>query len=171
MEEDFPARIEAVFPDRDAATAAARALSQRFDFDEAQLSIVSPDTGESPVHRNRYAFKDSGRRLQRRQIFATLVAFLLIGAGLGVLEFLGISALHPVVAGSILTALVLGAVVITVIGMLSWRPARVPVHHQPCEEEAVLVIHVHGVEDQYLLRQTLVQLGARIAGGSSASVS
>lgn len=172
MEEDFPARIEAVFPDRAAAAAAAKALTQRFDFDEAQLSLVSSsDPTESRVHRNRYAFKDSGRRLQRRQIMATLAAFLLIGIGLGVLEFLGISNLHPAVAGVLLSALVLGAVAITVIGMLSWRPARTPVHHRPCADETVLVVHVHGVEDQYLLRDTLLQMGARIEGGSSASVS
>lgn len=171
MEEDFPARIEAVFPDRDSAAAAAKALSQRFDFDEAQLSLVSSDPAEPGVHRNRYAFGDSGRRLQRRQILATLAAFLLIGIGLGALEILGISSLHPVVAGSILIALVLGAVVITVIGMLSWRPARIPVHHHPSANETVLVVHVHGVEDQYLLRESLLHMGARIEGGSSASVS
>lgn len=171
MDEDFPARIEAVFPDRDSARAAARALSQRFDFDEAQLSVVSSDSSHTRVHRNRYAFKDSGRRLQRRQILATAVAFLLIGIGLVALELLGISNLHPVAAGAILTGLVLGAVAITVIGMLSWRPARVHVHHQPTENETVLVVHVHGVEDQYVLRDALLQMGARIEGGSSASVS
>jgi hypothetical protein len=171
MEEDFPARIEAVFPDRDSAAAAAKALSQRFDCDEAQLNLVSSDPAEHRVHRNRYAFKDSGRRLQRRQILATLVAFLLIGIGLIALEILGVSNLHPVAAGVILSALVLGAVAITVIGMLSWRPARIPVHHRPAAGETVLVVHVHGVEDQYLLRDALLQMGARIEGGSSASVS
>ena len=171
MEADFPARIEAVFPDRDSAAAAARALSQRFDCDEAQLSLVSADTTEHRVHRNRYAFKDSGRRLQRRQILATLVAFLLIATGLIVLEVLGISNLHPVAAGVILSALVLGAVAITVIGMLSWRPARIPLHHRPSAGETVLVVHVHGVEDQYRLRDALLDMGARIEGGSSATVS
>ncbi len=171
MEEDFPARIEAVFPDRESARNAARALSQRFDFDEAQLSLVSRDASGPEVHRNRYAFKDSGRRLQRRQIFATLVAFLLIGVGLGLLEFLGISNLHPTAAGVILTALVLGAVTITVVGMLSWRPARIPVQHQPSAGETVLVVHVHGVEDQYVLREALEQMGAHLEGSSSACVS
>lgn len=71
MEEDFPARIEAVFTDHKSATTAVNALCQRFDFDEAQLNIVSPDELPSRIHRNRFAYKASGRRQARRQLAAT----------------------------------------------------------------------------------------------------
>jgi len=171
MDEDFPARVEAIFPSRDAATAAAKALCQRFEFEEAQLSIVSPEQLPPSVHRNRYAFTASGRRLQKRQLTATLIAFALIIVGLVLLHFIGVNTLPPGLTTVIMAGLILAAVAITVTGMLSWRPARVETRHRVREGETALVIHVHDVREQYALREALLGMGAHLEGAASASVS
>jgi hypothetical protein len=171
MHEDFPARIEAVFPDRDAAEAAARTLAQQFAFDREQFSIVSGDRSTSKVHRNRFAYKASGRRLQKRQLIATLAAFLLLGLGLSVVQLTGASALSPALTVIILSGLVVGAVIITVIGMLSWRPARIETRHRLREGETALVVHVHDVSEQYALNEALNKMGARVKSEVAASVS
>lgn len=171
MEEDFPARLEAVFPDRASADAAARALCQQFEFDEEQLSIVCTDQRGGKVHRNRYAFKASGRREQKRQLTATLVAFAVVGIGLGLLQVSGISKLSPGLTTGILAGLIIAAVLISVIGLLSWRPPRVETRSRLQEGETALVIHVHDVSEQYALRDALLKTGARVEGAASASVS
>jgi hypothetical protein len=170
MNEDFPARIEAIFPNRDAATATARALCQRFEFDEARLSIVSPDQLPPAVHRNRYAFKASGRRLQRRQVAATLIAFAVIIVGLTLLHFIGANTLPSGLTNAIMAGLILAAVVITVTGMLSWRPVRVETRHRARGGETVLVIQVHSVSEQYALREALLSMGAEVGSPASAGV-
>ena len=171
MDEDFPARIEAVFPDRDAATAAAKSLYQHFEFDKEQLSIVSDDQSANKIHRNRFAFKASGRRLQKRQLTATLIAFMLIGIGLCLLQISGVSSLSPGLTVTILSGLILAAVAITVIGMLSWRPARVETRHRLKKGETALVVHVRDVSEQYALHDALMKMGARVESEASASVS
>ncbi len=171
MNEDFPSRIEAVFPDRASAEAAAKALCQQFEFDEAQFSIVSEEHPPASVHRNRYAFKASGRRLQKRQLTATLIAFVLIIVGLGVLQFLGASTLPSSLTNTIMAGLILAAVVITVTGLLSWRPVRVETRHRVRQGESALVINVRDVSEQYALREALLGMGARLEGAVSASVS
>ena len=162
MDEDFPSRIEVVFPDRDAAIAAAKALSQRFGFDKEQLSIESAGKSDTKVHRDRFAFKASGRRLQKRQLTATVIAFLLIGIGLLLLQISGISSLYPWLTALILSGLILAAVVLTGIGMLSWRPARAEHRHRLQKGETALVVHVHDVSEQYALQDALVKMGARV---------
>lgn len=171
MEEDFPARIEAVFPNRDSAVSAARALCQQFDFDEEQLSVVSTKQSVGGVHRNRFALKASGRREQKRQLTATLAAFTLIGLGLGILQISGISQLSPGLTTGILAGLIIAAVVITVTGLLSWRPPRVETRSRLRMGETALVIQVHDLSEQYALRDALMKMGARIEGAASASVS
>ena len=171
MDEDFPAQIEAVFSDRNAAEAAAKTLSQRFDFDEERLSMVSTDQLGTGVHRNRFAFKASGRRLQKRQLTATFIAFTVIGIGLCLLQFSGVSGLYPLLTATIMVGLILAAVGITVFGLLSWRPARVETRHRPRQGETVLIVRVHDVSEQYALRDALMKMGARVEGAASASVS
>jgi hypothetical protein len=171
MDEDFPARVEAIFSDRGAAEAAARTLSQRFDFDEERLSMVSTDRAGTHVHRNRFAFKASGRRLQKRQLTATFMAFTLIGIGLCLLQLSGFSGLYPLLTATIMAGLILAAVGITVIGLLSWRPARVETRHRLKQGETVLVVQVHDVSEQYALRDALMKMGAQIEGAASARVS
>lgn len=170
MNEDFPARVEASFPDRDSAAAAARALCHRFDFDETQLSIVSAETPCATVHRNRYAFKASGRRLQKRQLVATFTAFALISAGLGLLHFIGEDTLPAGVTYTVMAAIIFAAVTITVIGLTSWRPEPVETRRSTQGGEAVLVIRVHDVSEQYVLRGALLEMGARVEGAESAGV-
>jgi hypothetical protein len=171
MEEDFPARIEAVFPDRKSATTAANALCQRFEFDEAQLSIVPPEEASSGVHRNRFAYKASGRRQQRRQLAATLIAFALIGIGLILLQVFGATTPPSGLTAAIMGGLIVAAVVITVISLLSWRPARVQTQYRLQPGETALVILVHDVTEQYPLREVLLEMGARIHGPASDSIS
>ena len=171
MDENSPSRIEVVFPDRDAAMAAAKALAQRFEFDKEQFSIVSAGKSDTRVHRNRFAFKASGRRLQKRQLTATFIAFLLIGIGLSSLQISGISSLSPGLTALILSGLILAAVVITVIGMLSWRPARLETRHRLRKGETALVVHVHDVSEHYALHDALVKMGARVESHTTASVS
>ena len=171
MDEDFPARIEAVFPDRDAAAAAAQALAQHFEFEKEQFSIVSKDETATRVHRNRFAHKASGRRLQKRQLLATLIAFVLIGLGLSLAQVSGGSGLSPGVSVAILSGLVIVAAAITATGMLSWRPARVETRHRLKAGEAALVVHVHDVSEQYALHDALTKMGARVKTEASASVS
>ena len=171
MNEDFPARIEAVFPSHESATAAAKTLCQRFEFDGEQLSIGSAEQHQPRVHRNRYAFKASGRKQQQRQIAATLVAFTLIIVGLGVLHMLGADQLPTGLTYAIMGGLIIAAVAITIIGLVSWRPARVDTRYKARPGEAVLVINVHDVTEQYALREALLEMGARIEGPVSASVS
>ena len=82
MDEDFPARIEAAFPDRDSAAVAARSLCQRFQLDDKQLNIGSPQELQPRSKRNRFIVRASRNQLHRRQLLATLVAFALIGFSL-----------------------------------------------------------------------------------------
>jgi len=171
MDESFPSRIEVVFPDHDAAMAAAKALSQRFEFDKKQFSIVSAGKSDTRVRRNRFAFKASGRRLQKRQLTATFIAFLLIGIGLSLLQFSGVGSLSPGLTALILSGLILAAVVITAIGMLSWRPGRLETRHRLRKDEAALVVHVHDVREQYALHDALVEMGARVESYTTAGVS
>ena len=171
MNEDFPSRIEAVFPDRESAGTAAKALCQRFEFGGEQLSIVASDELHPRVHRNRYAFKASGRKQQKRQLAATLIAFTLIIVGLSVLHALGADTLPAVLTYAIMGALILGAVAITVVGLVSWRPARIDTRHRVQAGEAVLVINVHDISEQYALREALLGMGARVEEPVSASVS
>ncbi len=170
MNEDFPARIEAVFPDRSAATAAASALCQRFDFKEEQFSVVSADELDPRTHRNRYAFKASGQRLQRRQIAATFIAFAIIIVGLALLHLVGADSLPKGLTYTIMAVLIVAAVAITVSGLISWRPARIVTRHKAQQGEAVLVINVHDVAEQIALRETLVSMGARVQGPVSATI-
>lgn len=171
MDEDGPARIEAVFTDRNAATAAATALCQRFAFDKEQFSIVSPQELPASPHCNRFAFSASGRRLQKRQLAATLMAFTLIVVGLVALHFLGASTLPAGLSGIIMGGLILAAVAITANGMLSWRPSRIETRNRYREGETALVVHVHDVSEQYSLRDALIQMGARVKCVTSARVS
>jgi hypothetical protein len=171
MDEDIPARIEAVFADRNAATAAVTALCQRFEFDKEQFSIVSPDELPDAAHRNRFAFSASGRRLQKRQLAATLIAFTLIIVGLLTLHFIGDSTLPPGLSAIIMAGLIIAAVAITANGMLSWRPSRIETRHRYREGETALVVHVHDVSEQYSLRDALIQMGARVKCVTSAGVS
>lgn len=169
MEEDFPARIEAVFPDRKSASAAAAALCQRFEFDEAQLNIISPEELSSRVHRNRFAYKASGRRQARRQLAATFIAFALIITGLVLLHLFGATDPPSGLTSAIMGGLIVAAVVITVISLLSWRPARVQTQYRLNPGETALVILVHDVTQQYPLREVLLEMGARIHGPASDS--
>lgn len=171
MDGDFPARIEVVFPDRDAATAAAKALSQRFEFAEEQFSIVSTDQSATYVHGNRFAFKASGRRLQKRQLMATLIAFALIGIGLSLLQISGVSSFSPGLTATLLAGLVVAAVAITVIGMFYWRPARVETRRRLRQGETALVVHLHDVSEHYALNDALMKMGARVESTTSAGVS
>ena len=171
MDEGSPSRIEVVFSDRDAAMAAAKALSQRFDFGKEQFSIVSAGKSDAKVRRNRFAFKASGRRLQKRQLTATFIAFLLIGIGLSLLQISGVSRLSPELTALILMGLILAAVVITVIGMLSWRPGSLETRHRLRKGEAALVVHVLDVSEQYALHDALVEMGARVESHTTAGVS
>jgi xanthosine utilization system XapX-like protein len=132
---------------------------------------VSGDRSTSKVHRNRFAYKASGRRLQKRQLIATLAAFLLIGLGLSLVQLTGGSGLSPALTVIILSGLVVGAVIITVIGMLSWRPARIETRHRLREGETALVVHVHDVSEQYALNEALNKMGARVKSEVAASVS
>lgn len=171
MDEDCPARVEAVFADRNAATAAATALCQRFAFDKEQFSIVSPQELPASPHCNRFAFSASGRRLQKRQLAATLMAFTLIVVGLVALHFVGASTLPAGLSGIIMGGLILAAVAITANGMLSWRPSRIETRNRYREGETALVVHVHDVSEQYSLRDALIQMGARVKCVTSARVS
>lgn len=171
IDEDFPARIEVVFPDRDSAVDAANALSLRFKFDKEQLSIVSQDQSSSKVHRNRFAFKASGRRLQKRQMAATLIAFLIVGIGLALLHIMGVGSQPSGLIVAILSVLIIAAIAVTVIGILSWRPAHVETRHRLREGETALVVHTHDVSEQYALHDALVKMGARVANDTSSSVS
>jgi hypothetical protein len=171
MDEDFPSRIEAVFPDRESARAAAMELQRRFTFDKAGISLVPPDQHGSRVHGSRFAFHASGSRLQKRQLTATLIAFVLIGAGLILLQASGLASQWPRLASAIEVVLVLAAVAITAIGLLSWRPARVQTRQRLRPGETGLVVLVHNVSEQHEIRSTLLEMGARVERPVSASVS
>lgn len=170
MNEDFPARIEAVFPDRDSARSAAKELCQRFDFCDEQFSIASTQELALQSHRNRYAFKASGRRLQKRQVAATLMAFVIIIAGLTALHLIGDDRLPTAVNYAFMAGLIIIAVAITVSGLIRWRPARIETRHKFEAGEAVLVINVHDVTEQYALREALLTMGAEVEGPVSATV-
>jgi hypothetical protein len=87
------------------------------------------------------------------------------------LQISGISSLSPGLTALILSGLILAAVVITVIGMLSWRPALLETRHRLRKGETALVVHVHDVSEQYALHDALVKMGARIESHTTASVS
>ena len=169
MNEDFPARIEAVFPNRDLATAAAKSLCQYFNFREEQFSMVSPEDIFPRTHRNLHAFKASGRRLQKRQLTATLIAFTIVIVGLTLLHLIGYDSLPARLTYSIMAGLIIISVAITVSGLISWRPARIETRHKFQAREAVLIINVHDITEQYALREALLSMGARIDEPVSAS--
>jgi citrate synthase len=74
-------------------------------------------------------------------------------------------------AGALLVIPIGAAVVITVMGMLSWRPAGASSRTQPRDgDEVVLVIKLHDVSQQYELRRALRELGAESAPGNIAEI-
>jgi hypothetical protein len=62
-------------------------------------------------------------------------------------------------------------VVITVINLLSWRPAGIHTQHRLRPGETALVILVHDITEQYALREALLDMGARIHGPASDNIS
>ena len=172
LDEDFPSRLEAIFPDGRSARRAATALCLRYDLEPSQFSFVSFEDDLGATHKNRFAFNASGWTLQKRQLKRTLIAFGFIILGIALTHLLHSSGLvSPQVAGVLLLIPIGAALVITVIGMLSWRPAganaRTLVRHG---DEVVLVIKLHEVSEQYALRRALKELGAESVPGNIAEV-
>lgn len=163
LDENFPARLEAVFPDRNAAEAAAAELCQRFGVDGSQISFVTAEHKAAYPLRNRFALKARGRALQRRQLKFTMISFgvLLVGFGLlHVLRTSGLLSVHSVTFA--LAALIVVAIALTVVGIPYWDPAKLKAHSLQCKgDEVLLLIDVHDVSLQYELRQALMDHGAR----------
>ncbi len=170
MDEGCPARIEAAFPNRDAATAAAKVLCQRFALDESQLSVGPPQQLCPASHRNSFTVRASRHRLQRRQLAATFIAFALLAAGLSLLHVIGADTLPPGLTTAIMAGLIVAAVAITVACLLSWRPVRIETRHPGQEGDTALVIHVHDLSEQYAVREALCDMGARVEGAGCAGV-
>lgn len=177
LDEDFPSRVEALFPDADSARAAAMVLCQRYQLDASQIRYVTVQPGasgghRSAGHRNRFAHRASGRTLQTRQVKRTLGAFAVLLCGLPVLHVLH----HYVGAPGWFTGVLLGLMIVvalglTVSGMLSWRPARERARTQPRDsKEVVLVFEIHDVREQVELRTALKELGADTEPGNIADI-
>lgn len=172
LDEDFPSRVESVFPDGRSARRAATSLCLRYGLEPSQVSFVSLETESTATHKNRFAFNASGWSLQKRQLKRTLIAFAFIILGIVVTHLLYSSGLiSRQVAGVLLIIPVSAALVISVIGMLSWRPAGASARHRPRGgDEVVLVVKLHDVSEQYELRRALKELGAESVPGNIAEV-
>ena len=172
LDEDFPSRLEAIFPDGRNARRAATALCLRYGLEPSQLSFVSLEEDNNKTHKNRFAFNASGWTLQKRQIRRTLIAFGFIFLGIVLTHLLYSNDLvSQQLAGILLFIPVGAAVVITVIGILSWRPAGANARTRSLQgEEVVLVVKLHDVSQQYELRRALKELGAESVPGNIAEV-
>ncbi|TDG13362.1 hypothetical protein E2F43_07405 [Seongchinamella unica] len=172
LDEDFPSRVEAIFADGGSARRAATALCLRHGLQPSQISFATLEQDSAATHRNRFAFNASGRTLQKRQLMRTLVAFVLIAAGIVLMHLLySNGVISRELAGALLAIPIGAALVITVMGMLSWRPAgagaRTRLRHN---DEVVLVIKLHDVSEQYELRRALKELGAESVPGNIAEI-
>lgn len=172
LDEDFPSRVEAIFPDGGSARRAATALCLRYGLDSSQISFASLEREGNTTHRNRFAFNASGRTLQKRQLMRTLLAFACIAGGIVIMHLLYSNGIiSRELAGALLAIPVGAAVVITVMGMLSWRPAAARSRTRPRHnDEVVLVVKLHDVSEQYELRRALKELGAESAPGNIAEI-
>ncbi len=172
MEEDFPARLEAEFPDRAAAAAAAETLCQRFGLDASQLGIAEQFPLRA-AHRNRFAVRASGRLVQKRQLWMVAITFGLLTAGfilVALLEYFGLVT-QEIITGML--ALLLGVALLPLAaGLLSWRREGVPGDAGLCRAcGTLLLVEVHDLSEQYRIREALSEMGARfdsrdIAGAS-----
>ena len=173
LDEDFPSRVEAIFPEGGSARRAATSLCLRYGLESSQISFVSLERDKATTHRNRFAFNASGRTLQKRQVMRTLIAFACIAAGIVLMHLLySNGVISRELAGALLAIPIGAAVVITVMGMLSWRPAGNSSRTRPRDgDEVVLVIKLHDVSEQYELRRALKELGAESAPGNIAEIS
>ncbi|MFV8819056.1 hypothetical protein [Haliea sp. E17] len=172
MQEDFPARLEAVFPDRATADAAASVLCQRFGLDHSQLGIAECHS-PGGNHRNRFANRVSGRIFQKRQLQLAAATFALMFLGfvlIALLEFLGF--ISPSTIAVLLATLVLAALLPLAGGLLSWRRAGVRGDAAlSLGRRTVLLVEVHDISEQYQLRDALQEMGARVDSGDIAGVS
>ncbi len=173
VEEDFPARLEAVFPDRDSALAARTHLCRRFALDAAQFGLAERRPGVGGSHRNRFAVRASGRSSQKRQLhlvgltFLALVALFVL---IALLEFLG--AVSTQFISITLAVLLLAALVPLAIGLLSWRRSGVRGDASLClGNRTVLLVDVHDLSEQYEIRAALLELGASVDSSDIAGVS
>lgn len=173
LDEDFPSRVEAVFADARKARSAAMSLCLRFGLDASQISYFGLQSAPPDQHRNRFKYNASGWVLQKRQIKRTLIAFLFIVLGIIVMHLLHTNGVvSQDTAGLLLAIPVVAAIVVSVSGMLSWRPARVGARTQPTDdEEVVLVVELHDLSQQYELRRALREMGANTEPGNIAEVS
>ena len=172
LDENFPSRVEAVFPDARSARSAAMSLCLRFGLDASQISYFDLQAGAPDRHSNRFKYKASGWTLQKRQIKRTFVAFGVIIVGIVVMHLLYTNGvISREMAGALLGIPIVVAIVITVTGMVSWRPAKVGVRSKPKDNDAVvLVVEIHDVSQQYELRRALKEMGADTEPGNIAEV-
>lgn len=173
LDENFPSRVEAVFADARSARSAAMSLCIRFGIEVSQISYYDLHSAPPNRHRNRFKHNASGWTLQKTQIKRTLIAFALIIIGIISVHLLHTSGLVSRDTATTLLAIpVVAAIVISVSGMLSWRPANVRARTKPKDDdEVVLVVEIHDVSQQYELRRALREMGADTEPGSIAEVS
>lgn len=173
LDENFPSRVEAVFPDARSARSAAMSLCMRFGLDASQISYFDLQSAPPERHRNRFKHNASGWTLQKRQVKRTLVAFGVIALGIVVVHLIHTSGLvSRDTAATLLAIPLVAAIAISVSGMLSWRPAKVGARTRPRDDdEVVLVVEIHDLSQQYELRRALREMGADTEPGNIAEVS
>ncbi len=172
LDENFPSRVEAVFPNARSARSAAMSLCMRFGLEASQISYFDLQAGAPDRHSNRFKHKASGWTLQKRQIKRTLIAFAVVIVGIIIMHLLyTFGVVSREMAGTLLGIPIVIAIIITVTGMVSWRPASVSARTRPKgNEEVVLVVELHDVSEQYELRRALKEMGADTEPGNIAEV-
>ncbi|PLW67130.1 hypothetical protein [Pseudohalioglobus lutimaris] len=172
LDESFPSRVEAVFADARSARSAAMSLCLRFGLDASQISYFDLHAVPPDRHSNRFKYNASGWTLQKRQIKRTLIAFGIIVLGIVIMHLLHTNGLvSRETAGALLGIPVVAAIMVSVSGMLSWRPAKVGARIKPRDDdEVVLVVEIHDVSQQYELRRALAEMGANTEPGNIAEV-
>ncbi len=172
LDENFPSRVEAVFPNARSARSAAMSLCLRFNLDPSQISYFDLQADAPDRHSNRFKHNASGWGLQKRQIRRTLIAFGVVIAGIVIMHLLyTFGMISRDMAGTLLGIPIVIAIVITVTGMVSWRPAKVSARTRPKDnDEVVLVVELHDISEQYELRRALKEMGADTEPGNIAEV-
>ena len=112
------------------------------------------------------------QQAQKRQIKRTLIAFGIIVLGIVIMHLLHTNGLvSRETAGALLGIPVVAAIMVSVSGMLSWRPAKVGARIKPRDDdEVVLVVEIHDLSQQYELRRALAEMGANTEPGNIAEV-
>jgi hypothetical protein len=164
LDEDFPARLCASFPDRLAAREAADRLETMAGSEQVQIQIMSPQDGEADAYAVRGA-RGSASGGGRRRILRAGAVGLACGICLGFLYLVMSPVAADRAAGVLLFIAVFGALAgLLLAALLGWRSTRGIPHPRSSQASPQgggwqVVVTAHDLAQHYEARRILAATG------------